>query len=189
MTVRTRLAAGLGVLVLALTGCGGGGDGDEGGASGTAPTVLRAATLRPGEPLPSAAGTPLFTLTGKLGSRPSLVVDQQVLTGLAQVELRTYEPWVKKELTFRGVWLNDLLAAAGAGPGVSVRITALDDYVVTLSPADLRDGGVLLATADGTGAPIPLDNGGPSRIVYSSGARAGLNADQWIWSLGTVEVR
>jgi hypothetical protein len=189
VTVRTRLAAGLGTAVLLLTGCGGGGAGDTDAGTGAAPTVLRAATLGPGDPLPTAAGTPLFTLTGRLRAGRPLVVDRQVLAGLAQVQLRTYEPWVKKDLTFRGVWLADLLAAAGAGPDASVQVTALDDYAVTLSAADLREGSVLLATGDGAGAVLPVDDGGPTRIVFGGGSRAGGNADQWIWSLRTIDVR
>lgn len=189
MTVRARLVAALGAAVLVLAGCGGDPAAAPEPAGGTAPTVLRAATLRPGDPLPTAAGEALFTLTGQVRSGRPVVVDRPLLAGLAQVELRTYEPWLRKDLTFRGVWLADLLAAAGAGPGAAVRVTALDDYVVTLSTADLREGGVLLATTDGAGAALPVEAGGPTRIVFRAGARAGSNADQWIWSLRTIEVR
>lgn len=189
MRVRTRLAAGLGAVALALAGCGGGDPAGSAGSTGTDPTVLRAATLRPGDPVPPATGAALLTVAGATADGRSVRVDRQLLAGLTQIELRTYEPWVRQDLTFRGVWLADLLAVAGAGPDASVQITALDDYTVTLPAADLRAGGILLATSDGAGADIPVGAGGPTRIVYVGGLRSGANADNWIWSLRTVDVR
>jgi hypothetical protein len=32
-------------------------------------------------------------------------------------------------------------------------------------------------------------DGGPTRIVFAKGVKSGANADQWIWSLKTIEVR
>jgi hypothetical protein len=119
----------------------------------------------------------------------ALVLDRALLDRLTQVRMRTYEPWVKRDLTFRGVWLADVLALAGAGPGATLKFTALDDYAVTLTAADVADGGVLLATADGDGGALPVDQGGPTRIVFRPGSRVGANPDQWIWSLRTLVVR
>ena len=47
----------------------------------------------------------------------------------------------------------------------------------------------LLATSDAAGAEIPVDEGGPTRIVFQEGTAAGRNADQWIWSLRTLDAR
>ncbi len=155
------------------------------------PVVLREATLRPGQALPSATGPVLVTLTGavtRVNRDDSVALDRAILARLSQVQVRTYEPWVKHELTFRGVWLADLLALAGAPHPAGVRIHALDDYTVRLSAADLRGGGILLATADGAGKQIPIESGGPTRIVFAPGIAAGANADQWIWSLRTIDV-
>lgn len=194
-TARIRLAAIAAMLVLAAA-CGGtdatSTDGGGGGDDGTAPVVLRAATLRPGQPVPAPAGKPLLTLTGTV-SAPNdggaLALDRRTLAQLRQVEVEVYEPWVKKQLRFRGVWLQDLLAVAGATSRASIRITALDDYAIELTAADLKAGGVLLATSDGDGADIPVDAGGPTRIVFVGGVRAGANADQWIWSLRSIDIR
>lgn len=191
MTARTRIAAGLAGVALALAGCAGGTPTDPAAApaGGAEPVVLRAATLRPGQPVPTPAGTRLLTVTGGITGSGPAPLDRSLLAGLAQVQLSTYEPWVKKDLTFRGVWLADVLAVLGARAGAAVRVTALDDYTVTLTAADLADGGILLATSDGAGAEIPVDQGGPTRIVFRTEIRAGANADQWIWSLRTIDVR
>ena len=60
---------------------------------------------------------------------------------------------------------------------------------MSLSLADVRAGGILLATGDGSGAHIPIADGGPTRIVFLKGLPAGANADQWVWSLKTIDVR
>lgn len=189
MTV--RLLAGI-LVAAVLAGCGGTAAPAADGTASAAPLVLREATLRPGQPVPAPAGSPLITVTGNVGraNQGDLVaLDRRTLARLSQVQLSTYEPWVKKDLSFRGVWLADLLALAGAAPTAGVRVTALDDYAVDFTAAEIRDGGILLATSDGAGTDIPIQDGGPTRIVFQRGLRAGVNADQWIWSLRSIEVR
>jgi hypothetical protein len=189
--VTVRMLAGIAVAAL-LAGCGGAPAAAPDRTAASAPVVLRAATLRPGQAVPAPAGAALITLTGNVGpaNQGDLVaLDRRTLARLSQVQLSTYEPWVKQDLSFRGVWLADVLALAGAAPTAAVRVTALDDYTVNFTAAELQSGGILLATSDGAGADIPIQDGGPTRIVFQRGLRAGANADQWIWSLRSIEVR
>jgi hypothetical protein len=96
----------------------------------------------------------------------------------------------KQRMSFQGVWLADVLAAAGVDGGATgLHLTALDNYQVDLPIADVRAGGVLLATRNGDGGATPIAEGGPIRIVFADGAEAGANANQWIWSLTTMDVR
>jgi hypothetical protein len=195
-----RVLPGLAIIAVVLTlsaGCSSSAATDPGSTAGPdrsgAPVVVRAATLRPGERLPAPAGEAVLTLTGRLSAanhgRP-VPLDLASVARLRQVEVHVYEPWVKQNLDFRGVWLQDLLNAAGLAAGATtLRITALDDYSVSLSLADVRAGGILLATGTGTGSHIPVADGGPTRIVFLKGLPAGANADQWIWSLKTIDVR
>jgi hypothetical protein len=184
--------------VLALSaGCGSPAATDPGSTAGPdrtgEPSVLRAATLRAGQRLPAPAGAAILTMTGRLSAANQghpVALDLAGLGRLSQVEVHVYEPWVKKDLDFRGVWLQDLLNAAGlADDATTLRLTALDDYSVSLTLTDIRAGGILLATGTGTGAHIPIADGGPTRIVFLKGLPAGANADQWIWSLKTIDVR
>ena len=71
----------------------------------------------------------------------------------------------------------------------TIHFTALDDYQIDLSLADVRAGGILLATRTGDGGPIPIEDGGPTRIVFVGGVPAGASADQWIWNLAMIDVR
>lgn len=158
----------------------------------TAATVVRAATLRAGQPVPVPA-KPVLTLTGRVSAPNAgrtVVVDRATLERMGVVQVTVFEPWIKRDLDIRGIWLKDLLAIAGAAPGpAGIRITALDDYKVDLTATDVRAGGILLATSAGDGSPIPVADGGPTRIIFVGGVPAGANADQWIWSIRTIEVR
>jgi hypothetical protein len=203
--IRTRLlnrwGPALGVLaVLAVTAACGGTAGTPsatgvGAGAGADPssTVVRAATLLPGQAVPAPKGKTVLTITGLVSARnhgSSIVFDQSAIDQLGQVQITVYEPWVKAEVTFRGVWLADLLKIVAAAPAAAgLRVTALDDYRVELTPAEVRAGGILLATKAGDGSAIPVADGGPTRIVFVKGLKSGANADQWIWSLKTIEIR
>jgi hypothetical protein len=189
----------LGAAVALLAGCGEG-DGassDAGTAPVTSPsivsTVLRSPSLRPGQPIPTPTASPVLTLTGKIGvtnSGEALHLDVATIdaVGLRQVSL--FEPWVKKTTSFQGVWLADLLKVAGVPRSAAVvHLTALDDYKVDLTMADVGAGGVFLATKTGDGRPIPISDGGPTRIVFVGDVPSGRSAGKWIWSLQSLDVQ
>lgn len=178
-----------GTVAPAATGVGVGAASDRSSSS----MVVRAATLLPGQPVPAPKGKTVLTITGLVATKntgSSISLDQTTIDRLGQVQVTVYEPWIKAETTFRGVWLADLMkVAAAASAAASLRITALDDYRVELTTADLRAGGILLATTAGDGSAIAVADGGPTRIVFVKGIESGANADQWIWSLKTIEIR
>jgi hypothetical protein len=162
-------------------------------ARSAAAVVIPPAPRAPGERLPVPAGAPALTITGRVergNVGPAVQLDDRGLDSLGRIRIDLYEPWVKQRMGFQGVWLADLLDAAGVDDHAqSLHITALDNYQVDLPLADVRGGGVLLATRTGDGGPIPVADGGPIRIVFADGVEAGTNANQWIWSLTTIDVR
>lgn len=141
-------------------------------------------------PRPSAA--PVLTISGNISNHnqaQELVFDLAALESLPRKTLNVYEPFLKKRVTFTGVDMRELLATGGVKPGASkAHFTALDDYKVDLDIDLLMRGGILLATKD-SGASIPIDAGGPIRIIFPDGNRTGENSDLWIWSVRTIEVR
>lgn len=163
------------------------------GAVDPAPVLLQPAVLLPDQPVPAPTGPTVLAVTGRIGvtnGDGALSLDEETLDALGRLRLTVYEPWVKQTLNFQGVWLGDLLRVAHPDPGAqTLHITALDDYQVELPIADVLAGGVLLATRDGDGHPIPVEDGGPTRIVFVEGVPSGASADQWIWSLATIDVR
>jgi hypothetical protein len=158
-----------------------------------APVVLQPAVLTAAQPVPAPTAAPVLTVIGRIGSTNSgngLSFDPGTLDGLGRIRITVYEPWVKQTLDFQGVWLSDLIALARPDPGArTVHITALDDYQVDLTIDDVNAGGVLLATRSGDGSPIRVEDGGPTRIVFAGGKPSGASADQWIWSLSTIDIR
>jgi len=156
-------------------------------------TAVSPATLRPGQTVPPPSGKAVFTITGKItatNQTGGLALDLPTVERLAIHQVRLYEPWTKQDTDFRGVWLQDLLALAGVkSDAAKLHIVALDDYTVDLTMADIRAGGIMLATRAGDGSTLPVDKGGPTRIVFLNGVKAGANADQWIWSIKAIDVQ
>ena len=195
-TMAVRLAVAAALLGLAAA-CGGSPDTGAAAPAGQAEPapgkIISPATLKPGQAVPKPAQKPVLTITGKISAANkghALVFDRRTLERLGVVQVRLYEPWAKKTLEFRGVWLKDLLAVAALqADAARLHMTALDDYQVDLTMAEVRAGGILVGTQAGDGSSIPIDQGGPVRILFLDGVPAGANPDQWIWSLTTVDVR
>jgi hypothetical protein len=185
--VRARLALALATAAtLALTtACG-----------GTAPTPT-ATVVRAPEPLPDAPpdprGRPLLRVTGRIGTTNgggALSVDAAALDRLGLVTADVNDPWAKQRLGLQGVWLRDLVALARPDPGATtLHLHALDDYQVDLGLADVRSAGILLATRDGRGAALSIEDGGPTRVVFTDDVAARFSPDLWIWNIDTIEVR
>ena len=185
--------------VLALAACDSGSAGTPAAevagkpAATTAARVVRVASLTPGQTIAKPAGKVVFTVTGRISvtnQGSALVLDRSTVEKLGMVQAEVYEPWTKKRTTFRGVRLEDLVAVAGVpADATSLHIVALDDYAVDVALSDVRAGGILLATGTQDGSPIPIDEGGPTRIVFLDGVAAGANPDQWVWSIKEIAVR
>jgi hypothetical protein len=197
-TIRRRgaraLSAGALTLLIALTGACSKAPEKSTATSAPADTskLISPASLTVGQPVAAPAGKPVFTVTGRIttaNQRSTLVFDRPTLERLGVHQVRLYEPWTKENLDFRGVWLQDLVNVAGVQPGATkLHLIALDDFAVDLSLADIRTGGIMIATSTGDGSAIPIDKGGPTRIVFLNGVKAGVNPDQWLWSIKTIDV-
>jgi len=117
-------------------------------------------------------------------------LDRTAIDSLNRIELTVSDPFQKKQLGYKGVWLADLLRAVGVSESATnLHMTALDDYVVDIPMSDVRAGGIFFAVQNLDGSPIPVSDGGPTRIVFRDGTPSGANSEQWIWSLTTIEVQ
>lgn len=109
------------------------------------------------------------------------------LDALAVDEITLDEPFVKRRETFRVIPLADLLALAGIGEDATVQTIALNDYRYTDRAEAFLTAEALLAVAR-DGAPIPMDAGGPIRLVYADDSSYAGTLDAWNWSLRTIRV-
>ena len=178
----------IGVLLFttpALVACGSGQATSKAGAGFERVT---SATLTPGDTLPSVTGTPALTVEPLNGPASSVAFDLTSLERLGLVRATIYEPFEKKQLNFSGVELADVLTMAHVPTTAGVHLTALDDYQADLTAADIAAGGLMLATRL-DGQPIPVASGGPTRLVFTEGTKAGLEERQWIWSVNRIEVK
>ena len=138
-------------------------------------------------------GKPLLTITGRIGTTNAdraLRLDQTDLDRLGLLEMSVNDPWAKQRIALQGTWLRDLVDMARPDSGAtSLHLVALDDYQVDLSLADVRDQPVFLATRTGDGTVLPIEDGGPTRIVFADGLADRFSPDMWIWNIETIEVR
>jgi len=109
------------------------------------------------------------------------------LDALAHREVTFVEPFVKVEQTFRAVALVDLLELAGIAPRDTVDTIALNDYRYRDTVRALIDADALLAVGR-DGGPIPMDAGGPIRLVFDVGSSYHGFLDAWNWSLRSIRV-
>jgi hypothetical protein len=174
------------VPVLALAGC-----------AAAAPSAgydrVSVSTLEIAQPIPAPAGAATLTMIGKIAATNAadgLELDLATLERIGLIRYTVRDPWLEADLEFTGVLLTDLLTVVGAAPGAtSLRITALDDYEVEISLADVRRWPIMLAT-QANGAPMSIEDKGPTRIVFP--ADPGIDTvrykDFWIWQIKTIEV-
>jgi len=186
--VRAALVLGA-VAVLAL-GCG--------KAEPAAPAPLPASVVKAPDPDRSAVpaapqGKPMLTITGRIGATNgdrALRLDQTELDKLGLLEMSVNDPWAKQRIALQGMWLRDLVDMARPDAGAtSLRLVALDDYQTDLTLADVRDQSIFLATRTGDGTALPIEDGGPTRIVFADGLADRFSPDMWIWNIETIEVR
>lgn len=132
---------------------------------------------------PPAPDEVVLTLEGDM--RVELTMSE--LEALAVTEVTLDEPFVRRRETFRVIPLADLFALAGIAQDRSVRTIALNDYRYTDGASAFLEAGALLAVAR-DGAPIPMDAGGPIRLVYADDSPYAQVLDAWNWSLRTISV-
>ena len=98
------------------------------------------------------------------------------------------EPFIQTRSSFTGISLADLFSAVGIEDADSVSTIALNDfrYINTAKEFTASDG--LLAYKQ-NGKSIPMDRGGPIRIVFPDGTPLMNVLDAWNWALSSITVK
>ena len=157
--------------------------GDDGTAA-TAFETVRTATLESGAALPESVD-PALIVYGPNGDQLA-ALDVATLERFGLVRATTYERWFKRDVTFEGPWLADVLNATDPSGQGKLLLRALDDFEVTIDRADLKAGDALLAIRTDAG-PIPVADGGPVRLVFlDQKAPIGADGQNWIWNLHEI---
>jgi hypothetical protein len=132
---------------------------------------------------PPAPDEVVLTLEG--GVRVDLTMAQ--LEDLAVLEVTLDEPFVRRRETFRVIPLASLLDLVDISDEQIVETIALNDYRFRDQAGALRAADALLAVAR-DGGPIPMDAGGPIRLVFADDSSYANELDAWNWSLRTIRV-
>lgn len=109
------------------------------------------------------------------------------LQQLADVEIDIVEPFINERQSFTGVALAELLDRAEVPADARIETIALNDYIYADTVEQWSSNGAILAVFR-DGELIPMDQGGPIRIVFPADSSAFEVLDAWNWSLRTIAV-
>ncbi|MCP4436726.1 MAG: molybdopterin-dependent oxidoreductase [Actinomycetia bacterium] len=109
------------------------------------------------------------------------------LEEIEMVRTEVYEPFVEARTTFEGPTVEAVVDHLGWGTDAEVQIVALNEYSYDIPISDLIEGDAVIATRENGGS-IPLEEGGPARIIFPDWSSQGAIEDAWVWSVETIEV-
>ena len=184
----TAIVALTAALVLPATGCGG-----SAGTGGY--ETITTGALEPGDQV-AVPDDPILEIDGAISTTNQdgrLLLDLASIEQLGLVRYSVDDPWLKREVEYTGVLLEDLVRLVQpAGSARSLHLVALDDYEVDIAIADAERWPVVLATKL-DGERMPIANGGPTRIVFPYGLVSDIDElqykDLWIWNIESISVR
>ena len=130
---------------------------------------------------PPAPGEIILTVEGAAVADLSL----EDLKELPVTTVTVLEPFVQEVHTYDGVLLETLFDIADVDLAADVDTIALNDYRFQDGATALVDAGAILAYAE-DGDAIPMDRGGPVRLVFPEDSEYFTYLDAWNWSLRTI---
>ena len=145
--------------------------------------------LSSSDEIPAPKSKTILTVAGAVrqsNSAQGIELDMRTLEQLPITETTIYEPFLKKDVTFSGIMMDDFVEVVGGVDADAVVFTALDDFQATLSMPVLRSSTVMLATRQ-EGEWMKVRAGGPIRIVFLDNEGSGSNTDNWIWSVAHMK--
>lgn len=184
-TVRAAASVALCALVLGLAAC----SSSESSSSTTEKSGKATTTSNPygaGVVDPPGPTDVVLFVTGPGGTK-EFTMDQ--LAALGTKDVTIFEPFVKRKIAFTGVPMAAIFATVGIEGDVRLNTEALNEYIYDKSTAaDFVESDGLIAVAQ-EGQPVPVDQGGPIRIIFPDGTKLSKNLDAWNWSLEKLSVK
>ena len=157
--------------------------------------LLAALVAMPARALEAPGGKVVLTVRGTLAhpnDDGAASFDLALLQTLPQHSFTTRTPWYPRPRKFSGVLLVDLLAAAGAPAGATIKAVALNDYRVDIPADDVTRHGAMLAWLLDD-KPMAVREKGPLVVIYPFDDRAELRTAVYysraIWQLRTLELK
>lgn len=94
---------------------------------------------------PPPEGT-VLTVSGNIAGAKPVYLDMAAIRKLPAVRFSTYDPWDKRQRTYTGPLITDVLALAGAGPAsTEIDVIASNDYEISINISDMAKIGHILS--------------------------------------------
>jgi len=103
------------------------------------------------------------------------------------IKLTVFEPFVKQDIEFTGVAMEELFRDVGIELADTVLTVALNDYTYSNSASEFIGTDAFLAYEQ-NGGPILMSRGGPIRIIVPDGKSLTDSLEVWNWSLAEIRV-
>lgn len=117
-------------------------------------------------------------------------MDAAMLNALPQISFETTTIWTEGMITFSGPSLHSLMAQVGITEG-NLSLTAVNDYSIQVSVADIDENAPIVATLM-NGEPISRREKGPYWLVFPYDSEAKYQSEdiysQSIWQLVSIEL-
>ncbi len=153
----------------------------------TAPLSTAADSNPYGTPAVDPAGPNEVIFTVSKGGKKVEFTMARLLK-MKSTTISIYEPFIKKRETFTVIPMKNFFTLAAISSKDRVNTTALNDYIYSNTASKFIDAGAFIAIKR-NGSPIPYDQGGPIRLVFSDKSKWAKFLDAWNWSLASISVK
>jgi hypothetical protein len=133
---------------------------------------------------PPSPDEPILKL---INGEKTLSLSLNDLRALPQVEVRVFEPFVKSEISFKGVAMDELFGLVDIQSDDKVLTVALNDYTYSNFAREFVGTEAFLAYEQDGGA-ILMSRGGPIRIIVPNNKSLTESLEVWNWSLAEIRV-
>ena|SRR5258708_769556 len=171
-------------------------------ACGSSPTPTKTVyqevtkgTLKAGDKIPAPQGNVILTVTGKIGTTNSgsdIKMDLPMIETVGQVDYTVMDPFEKKNATYRGVLMSNLLDLWQVSKDATkLHVVALDDYSVDVPMSDLRKYPVIFALKE-NGDYMPVSVHGPAMLVYPYNDfqfDTAVYNNYWAWQIKSIDIQ
>lgn len=169
------------MLITGFAACSG--ESSEESQSTTAAAVVENPYGGPDVPPPSP-GEPILKL---INGEKTLSLSLDDLRQLPQIEAKVFEPFVKSEILFKGVSMDELFKLVDIQPDDNVLTVALNDYSYANFAREFVGTEAFLAYEQ-DGSAILMSRGGPIRIIVPNKRSLTESLEVWNWSLAEIRV-
>ncbi|MGM0623990.1 MAG: hypothetical protein ACQESH_08255 [Campylobacterota bacterium] len=129
---------------------------------------------------------PSFTLEGALQKSETLRMKPQDLEGPWAKEFEIFDPYIKKNVIYRGVLIDEFVERFGAPQTKRLVLTAADSFKAVLEKEEWESTKIMLVFQT-EGKYMGLKNYGPLRIVYPDYDPKKIQVVEWIWMIKTIK--